>query len=191
MCIYPNKTMGIVYIQQCALLWSNNGHRLHITMGIVFFFVCLCAKVPNAARTVRTCLEWCHSYTIMTATSRLLALRHLLRETSIPRLNAGVTLVNTPPREGYVVINLYAIHTYILYAAWYCPARREDLQSSRAAKLSRRWLSACAVGSLRDLCRPCRCVPTRCKTCQSSHGKLTFTSMRCLLQTTPFILSRV
>ena len=65
----------------------------------------------------------------MTATSRLLALRHLLRETSIPRLNAGVTLENTPPREGYVVINLYAIHTHILYAAWYCLARCEGLHT--------------------------------------------------------------
>ena len=65
----------------------------------------------------------------MTATSRLLALRHLLRETSIPRLNAGVTLENTPPREGYVVIDFYAIHTYILYVVWCCPARCEGLHT--------------------------------------------------------------
>ena len=32
----------------------------------------------------------------------------------------------------------------------------------------RHGLSACAVGSLRGPCRPCRCVPIRCNTCQSS-----------------------
>ena len=47
MCIYPNKTMGIVYIEQWALLWLNNMHRLYITMGIVLVLRMLIRKVRN------------------------------------------------------------------------------------------------------------------------------------------------
>ena len=59
------------------------------------------------------------------------------------------------------------IHTHTLYAVWCCQVRREGRQSCRAVRLSRYWLSVCVVRSLRDPCRPCRCVPSRCNTCQS------------------------
>ena len=32
------QTMGIVVVKQWALLWANNGHRLHIAMGIFQFY---------------------------------------------------------------------------------------------------------------------------------------------------------
>ena len=60
------------------------------------------------------------------------------------------------------------IQIHILYAAWCCQDRHEDLQNNLAARLSRHWLSACEVGTLRGPCRPFRCVPIRCNTCQSS-----------------------
>ena len=69
------------------------------------------------------------------------------------------------PLHSYKVFTV--THIYILYAVWCCPVRREGRQSRLVAMQSRHWLSACAVGSLRGPCRPCRCVPIRCNTCQS------------------------
>lgn len=84
--------MGIVVVKQWASFAYNNGHRFILRM--------LMCKSTECRAHGADMLGRCHSYTIMTATSRLLALRHLLRETSIPRLNAGVTLENTPPVRG-------------------------------------------------------------------------------------------
>lgn len=73
------------------------------------------------------------------------------------------------PLEQFLVSYLVVVFTqiHILYAVWCYQVRHEGRQSCRAVRLSRHWLSACAVGSLRAPCRPCRCVPSRCYTCQS------------------------
>lgn len=89
-----------------------------------------------------------------------------------------------PPLELF--LTSFFIQIYILYAVSCCPVRRDGRQYLSRPLSSRHWLSACAVGSLRD---PCRCVPIRCNTCQSysinTAGALTSELEPCMILPAP------
>ena len=91
--------------------------------------------------------------------------RYILRHISEPYKRSLVCNRHRHPLEQFLVSYLIQIH--ILYAVWCYPDRREGRRYPPQSLLSRHWLSACEVGTLRGPCHPCRCVPSRCNTCQS------------------------
>lgn len=126
-----------------------------------FQFVTMVAHLLRFAKHVR--LDWSSYMRRRTPLTIPHRKRHVFLSTGAVIASQGTIL----PLGSVFIVYWFLLVTHILYAVWCCPARREGRQSRLVAMQSRHWLFACAVGTLQDPYRPCRCVPIRCNTCQS------------------------
>ena len=144
--------------------------RLHFTHSLSFQFVAMVAHLLHFVKHVKI-KRFSHMRRPIHLTVPLdknVESRRALSSTGAVIASQGTRLVLN---SSFTVSMFYSFVIFYLYSYTICgvvlprPSRGSAIPVQPLR--SRHWLSACAVGTLQDPCRLCRCVTIRCNNCQS------------------------